>query len=63
MASFRYVAAALSPFAFAALAEHFDPATACLAFAAIGVAGVACFVGLGACLKRVQNEVEQTALL
>jgi MFS family permease len=46
MASFRYVAAALSPFAYAGVAQLFGAAIACLFFACVAIASVACFVYL-----------------
>jgi MFS family permease len=52
MASSRYVAGAASPFLFSLVAARSSPEIACLVFAALGFAGVACFVWLGALLKR-----------
>ncbi len=54
MASSRYVAGALSPFVFSWMAHSSSPEMACLVFAALGIAGVACFVWLGVQLKRWQ---------
>jgi MFS family permease len=59
MASSRYVAGAASPFLFSLVAARSSPEIACLVFAALGFAGVACFVWLGALLKRWQGAVGQ----
>jgi hypothetical protein len=59
IASSRYVAGALSPFAFSWLAERHGPVLACVVFAGLGAIGVGCFVWLGALLKRWHNEGAQ----
>jgi MFS family permease len=52
MASSRYVAGALSPFAFSWIAARSNPELACLVFAGLGFVGVLCFVWLGWLLQR-----------
>jgi MFS family permease len=59
MASSRYVAGAASPFLFSLVAARSSPEIACLVFAALGFAGVGCFVWLGVLLKRWHAPAEQ----
>jgi MFS family permease len=56
MASFRYVAAALAPFGFAAVSDQAGPAMACIVFGLIGATGLASFIWLGLVLPKLQAD-------
>jgi hypothetical protein len=60
MASFRYVASALAPFAFAWVADQTSPAAACLVFGAIGASGLASFMWLGMLLRKLTQQPTTT---
>jgi MFS family permease len=59
MASFRHVAAALAPFAYAWVAEGFGPVEACVLFAVIGSLGLASLGWLALILPKLGNHANQ----
>ncbi len=59
MASFRHVAAAVAPFAFAWVSDEFGIVVACVVFAVIGATGLASFLWLAAILPKLVAQANQ----